>query len=78
MSAHDYKNQLWREGGEGTKLLKEQLSETLRLLRGEQGAEYAAFLGIKSGELQGFIASLEKQARDLATIQNRATISFQL
>lgn len=68
MPVYDYKNQLWREGGEGTKLLMEQLSETLRLLRGEQGAEYAAFLGVKPRELLGFIASLEKQVSDLATI----------
>jgi hypothetical protein len=77
MPAYDYKNQLWREGGEGTKLLTEQLSETLRLLRGEQGPECATFLGVKPGELQGFIASLEKQARDLATIQYRSTSSLQ-
>jgi hypothetical protein len=77
MTAYDYKDQLWRDGGEGTKLLMEQLSETLRLLRGKQGAEYASFLGGKPGELQGFIAILEKQASDLATIQCRPTVSFQ-
>jgi hypothetical protein len=77
MPAYDYKNHLWREGGEGTKLLMEQLSETLRLLRGEKGAEYAALLGVKPGELQSFIASLEKQASDLATIQCRSTFYFQ-
>jgi len=58
-------------------LLMEQLSETLRLLREERGAEYAAFLGVKPAELQGFIASLEKQASDLATIQCRSTFHFQ-
>jgi hypothetical protein len=64
MTAYDYKNQVWREEVEGTKLHMEQLSETLRLLRGERGNEYAAFLGVKPGELQGFVASLEKQGKE--------------
>ena len=63
MSAYDYKNQMWREGLEGAKLTEDQLSESLKLLRGDRGAEYAALLGVKPGELQDFIASLEKQER---------------
>ena len=77
MTAYDFKNQVWREGVEGAKLAEDQLWETLRLLRGEHGPEYAAFLGVKPGELQGLIASLEKQASDLAIIQYRSTFSFQ-
>ena len=63
MTAYDYQNQVWREGVEGTKLLNEQLSETLRLLREERGAEYAAFLGVKRGKLQSYFASLDKQRK---------------
>jgi hypothetical protein len=36
--------QVWLKEVEGTNLLIEQLSETLRLLRGERGSEYTAFL----------------------------------
>lgn len=61
MTAYDYKNQVWREGVEGAKLYEEQLSETLGLLRGERGDEYAAFLGLKPDEAPEFIANLEKQ-----------------
>ena len=64
MTAYDYKNQVWPERVEGTKQLVEQLSESLTLLRGKRGAEYAAFLGVKPGELMGFIASLEKQGKE--------------
>jgi hypothetical protein len=64
MAAYDYQNQVWREGVGGAKLVVDQLSETLRLLRGERGNEYAAFLGVMPGELQGFIASLEKQGKE--------------
>jgi hypothetical protein len=64
MTAYDYKNQVWREEVEGTKLVEDQLSESLKLLHGERGAEYAVLLGVKPGELQDFIAGLEKQGKE--------------
>jgi hypothetical protein len=64
MTAYDYKNQEWLEGVGGAKLVEDQLSETLRLLRGERGDEYAALLGLKPGEAPDFIANLEKQVKD--------------
>jgi hypothetical protein len=70
MTAYDYKNQVWREGVEGAKLLMEQHSETLRLLRGERNAEYAALLGLKPGEAPEFITNLEKQVKAATLLAN--------
>ena len=44
MNAYDYEKQQWIDGDAATDLLRQQLTETLELLTGPRGAEYARFI----------------------------------
>ena len=61
MTAYDYKSQEWHDGPEGHVLLHEQIRETLALLRGPTGAQYAEFIALPPASIPEFIAHLERQ-----------------
>lgn len=65
--AFDYGKQKWVEGVEAIRVREEQIHESLELLRGAKGAQFARFNGM---EVETMIGNLEAELAGLKGVQS--------
>lgn len=61
MNAYDYDSQQWKTGSKAAALHLAQSKETLDLLTGPRGAEYARFIGLDPSAAKNMISRLTQQ-----------------